>query len=68
MIGTSFERTKAPLPDLFPLAEAPTQRIEAATGRTSMRQLELFRVSVAAEAYDEGAEQGDAAGPFGAAA
>lgn len=49
-------------------AEALLERIEAATGKTIARELELFRVGVAAEAYDEGPEEWDGEEPLEEAA
>lgn len=48
--------------------EALLQRIEAATGKTITREVELFFAGVAAEAYDEGPEEWDAEEPLEEAA
>jgi hypothetical protein len=57
MIGACFDSTGTPLPELLARAEALLQRIEAATGKTTAREPDLFRAGVVAEAYHEGPEE-----------
>jgi hypothetical protein len=45
-------------------AEALLQRIEAATGKSIVREPQLFRAGVVAEVYDEGVEEWDAEEPL----
>jgi len=49
-------------------AEALLRRVEAATGKSIVRELALFRPGVVAEAYDEGPEEWDAEEPLEEAA